>query len=379
MRFLYQRVLKPVLFRFDPELVHDVFVRFGAALGRFELSRRLVSAAYGYRPADASVTVDGITYRRPVLLAAGFDYNGQLTRILPSVAFGGVEVGSITARPSEGNPKPRLTRLVRSRSLLVNKGLRNQGVDRFIERMRKTPREPDFVIGVSIARTNDRESASLEGGIEDYHTTLTRLVDAGLGDFYTINISCPNVFGGESFADADRLEQLLQRLCQVRHDRPMYVKMPINLLWADFEELLEVIAGFPIDGVVIGNLNKHYDELDFPEEAPDRYGGGLSGLPCASRSTELIRRTRARFGDRFTIIGCGGILTAADALEKMRAGADLVQLITGMIFEGPHLMGEICDAVARERTAGRVRRPRTARRWKPVARRPRRALLSDTT
>lgn len=357
MRFLYRRILKPILFRFDPEDVHDAFVTLGEVLGRYAVLRGLVRMAYGYRRSDAAVTVDGIRYPTPVVLGAGFDYNGRLTRILPSVGFGGVEVGSVTARPTEGNPKPRLTRLVRSSSLLVNKGLRNDGVERFIERMRGTPREPGFVLGVSIARTNDREAADLGGGIEDYFTSLRRLVEAGVGDFYTINISCPNVFGGESFAEPGRLRLLLTRLAEVEHDRPTYVKMPIDLPWEQFRELLEVIDGFGVRGVVIGNLNKKYDELDFPEEAPAEYRGGLSGKPCFLRSNELIRRTRDEYGDRFTIVGCGGILSPEDAMVKLRAGADMVQLISGMIFEGPHLMKGIARAYASERGLPARHRP----------------------
>jgi len=351
MRLLYKRVLKPILFRFDPERVHDAFVAFGAILGRSALTRRIVALPYGYHGDDAATEVDGLRYRTPVVLAAGFDYNGQLTRILPSVGFGGVEVGSVTARPSAGNPKPRLRRLVRSQSLLVNKGLRNNGVERIIERFRDLPHSDGFVIGISIARTNDREAASLEGGIADYHTTLRRLVEEGVGDYYTINISCPNVFGGESFAEPERLRLLLERLAEVRHDRPVYVKMPINPEWEEFRALLEVIDRFGLQGVVIGNLNKQYSELEHPEEAPAEFSGGLSGRPCSRRSNELIRRTRAEFGDRFTIIGCGGILSADDALEKLRAGANLVQLITGMIFEGPHLMKQIAQGYGRWKAA----------------------------
>jgi dihydroorotate dehydrogenase len=349
MKMLYKRVIKPILFRFDPERVHDAFVVAGEAFGRTAPTRALIRWLYGYRGEDAGVELDGLRYPRPVVLAAGFDYNGRLTRVLPSVSFGGVEVGSVTARPCSGNPKPRLTRLIRSRSILVNKGLRNDGVDRFIERMRTIPRDPNFVIGVSIARTNDEAASSLAGGLEDYHTSLERLVAAGVGDYYTINISCPNVFGGESFTEPRRLRMLLTRLAEVEHDRPMYVKMPINLLWSEFRELLEIIDCAGLQGVVIGNLNKSYDELDFPEDAPAEFRGGLSGAPCFTRSTELIRRTRAEYRSRFTIIGCGGILSASDAMRAFDAGADLVQLITGMIFEGPHLMKEICKAYAMQR------------------------------
>lgn len=199
MRLLYQFFLKPLLFRLDPKRIHNLLVSRGETLGRHAITRRLVSMVYGYRGPDASVTVNGITYRTPVLLAAGFDYNGRLVRILKSVGFGGVEGGSVTARPNAGNPMPRLTRLVRSKSLLVNKGLRNDGVNRIVQRLLETPHDPDFVVGVSIARTNDEQSASVEAGIDDYRASLERLVTAGVGDFYTVNISCPNVHGGESF------------------------------------------------------------------------------------------------------------------------------------------------------------------------------------
>jgi dihydroorotate dehydrogenase subfamily 2 len=370
MRLLYRKLLKPVLFRFDPESVHDVFVALGERLGEHGPTRRLVDLAYGYRGVDASADLDGLRYRTPVVLAAGFDYDGRLGRILPAVGFGGVEVGSVTARPSAGNPPPRLRRLVRSRSLVVNKGLRNEGVDRIIERLRAAPRQEGFVTGVSIARTNDAESASLAGGIADYATSLERLVAADVGDYYTINISCPNVHGGESFAHPVRLGRLLERLVEVRHERPMYAKMPIDVDWPDFHALLQVVDEHGFHGVVIGNLNKNYDELDYPDEAPAGFRGGLSGRPCFLRSNTLIRRTRAEYGDRFSIIGCGGILSPADAMVKLDAGADLLQLITGMIFDGPHLMKQITRAYARREQAtdgsrSQGRRPPAA---KPAAR-----------
>jgi dihydroorotate dehydrogenase len=356
MRLLYQKLLKPLLFRFDPEVVHDRFVDLGEWLGRHGSTRQLVDLAYGYHGTGAGVELDGLRYRTPVVLSAGFDYNARLGRILPAVGFGGVEVGSVTARPSKGNPPPRLRRLVRSRSLVVYKGLRNEGVERIVERLRGVPRQEGFVTGISIARTNDAEAASLEGGIEDYATTLARLVEADVGDYYTINISCPNVFGGESFADPERLRRLLARLAEVEHDRPVYAKMPIDLEWPEFHALLRVVDEFGLHGVVIGNLNKRYDELDHPDEAPAEFRGGLSGRPCFVRSNALIRHTRAEYGGRFSIIGCGGILSADDAMAKLDAGADLLQLITGMIFEGPQLMKQIAGAYARRRKAGPRRR-----------------------
>ena len=133
----YKRLLKPILFCFDPEAIHDVFIAFGAILGKYKMTRLLTALLYGYRGPDISKTVDGIVYCTPFLLAAGFDYNARLSGILGSIGLGGEEVGSVTARPCKGNPKPRLLRLVRSESILVNKGLKNEGVDKVIERLKK--------------------------------------------------------------------------------------------------------------------------------------------------------------------------------------------------------------------------------------------------
>lgn len=342
----YKLLLKPILFQLDPERAHDLMVVVGEWLGRTAFGRAVVRLVYGYQGRDISKTVDGITYTTPFLLCAGFDYNGRLTQILPSIGMGGEEVGSITTRASLGNPTPRLTRLIRSQSILVNKGLRNDGVDAIIKRLKSQPREKGYVVGVSIARTNDVQAASVEEGIADYKYSLERLVAENVGDFYTINISCPNAFGGETFTTPALLTTLLTELKTVKHTKPMYVKMPINLPWNIFEELLTIIDTLGFSGVVIGNLNKDYDSLTHRDEAPEKYFGGLSGKPCEQLSNELIRKTRERFGKRFTIMGCGGVLSPEGALEKLDAGADVVQMVTGLIFEGPSLVKRSCRAYA---------------------------------
>ena len=351
LRFLYQKILKPILFLFDPEAVHHLFVRVGELLGKTRAGQKLVGAFYGYRGPDVSRVVDDVTYRTPIMLAAGFDYNARLTQILGSVAFGGVEVGSVTARPCPGNEPPRMARAVKSKSLVVYKGLKNDGVEAIIARIRQRPPQEGLVLGISVAMTNDEGCATTEGAIEDYYTSLKSLVEADLGDYYTINISCPNVHGGENFTDPGRLRELLSRLQEIDAGRPVYVKLAINLEEEIFDELLEIVEEFGLHGVVIGNLNKDYDTLDVREEAPAEYRGGLSGKPCRDPSTALIARARAKLGPEKTIIGCGGILSPADALEKIDAGADLLQLISGMIFEGPHLMREISAALARRQRA----------------------------
>ncbi|MDD5164952.1 MAG: quinone-dependent dihydroorotate dehydrogenase [Candidatus Pacebacteria bacterium] len=355
---MYKKLLKPILFRFDPETVHDFFTWTGELLGRSALTRFVVAKVYGYTGKNISKTVDGVTYKTPILLSAGFDYNGRLAQILPHISFGGEEVGSVTARPCEGNPKPRLTRLPQSKSIIVNKGLRNEGVDKVIERLKqRIPRfnnqvtitndqkKVDFVVGISIARTNDEKSAaSVQAGTDDYVYSFKRLNEENVGDYYTINISCPNAFGGETFAKPELLGQLLPALMKIPCTKPVYVKMPINIPWDHFAQLLKIIDENKLHGVVIGNLNKDYSWLDVREEAPKEYVGGLSGKPCTHPSTDLIRKTKEVYGDRFTIIGVGGIMSPETAREKFEAGADLIQLITGMIYEGPGLVRKIAKS-----------------------------------
>lgn len=341
IRWLYKKVLKPVLFKMDPEYVHDLFVSFGATMGKSAVGRSFVGSLYRYKGPDIGKTVDGIHYKTPVLLAAGFDYNGRLASVLDKVGFGGEEIGSVTARLCKGNEKTRLRRMIKSKGLIVYKGLKNDGVEAIIERLKKSKKPKEFVWGISIAKTNDKDAATVDGGISDYFTSLTRLVETDTGDFYTINISCPNVHGGESFTTPELLKPLMEKLDTVKHSRPVYVKMPIHLPWEKFNELLEILDNSNVHGVVVGNLNKNYEEADFPEEAPKEYRGGLSGKICRERSTNLIKQTKSHWKDRFTIIGCGGIMSVSDAQEKLEAGADLLQLITGMIFEGPHLMKDI--------------------------------------
>lgn len=362
--FLYRRVARPLLFRLNPDFIHDVMLDLGEFSGNFSFLRAAIGLVYRYRGPDISKVVDGVRYELPVLLSAGFDADGRLTRVLRDVSFGGEEIGSTTAHACSGNPKPRMVRLVRNKSLIVNKGLRNHGVDALIARLKRTPRVPGYVIGISIARTNLRASCiDVEAGIEDFVTSFRKLNEAGIGDYYTINISCPNTFDGEGFTEPKNLSLLLSRLKAIPCAKPVYLKMPINKTWEEFDELCRIADENGIRGLVIGNLNKDYKELKYHDEfakkaiknngsvyqpgVPQEYRGGLSGTPCFERSNDLIRKTREKYGSRFTIIGCGGILTPKQAMEKLDAGADLLMLISGMIFETPGLMRNICYEYAK--------------------------------
>lgn len=347
---MYTRVIKPILFQFNPETVHEVLVFFGETLGRLSFTQAILGFFYIYKGPSISKIIDTIEYKTPFILSAGFDYNARLTHILPYIGLGGVEVGSVTARPCAGNPKPRLTRLPKSKSILVNKGLRNEGVDAIIRRLKSRPQENNFVVGVSIARTNDEKSASLEEGIRDYCYSFKRLNDENVGDYYTLNISCPNAFGGETFAVPHLLEKLLGEIKKIPCSKPVYVKMPINISWDVLNELISLVVKYSFSGVIIGNLQKDYETLEFREEAPREYHGGLSGKPCFHPSNNLIKKARAQYGN-LTIVGCGGILSPVDALYKFEIGSDLVHLITGIIFEGPGLVKKMCRAYSDSHTS----------------------------
>jgi len=361
MDTLYRRVLKPILFNFSPDTVHDVFITVGETAGRFAFSRWLIGLFYNYRGADISKTVDGITYRTPIMLSAGFDPDGQLTQILPALSFGGEEIGSVSAHTCEGNPRPHFTRLIRNKSILVYKGLRNKGVDALIQKLsqnldircpsqRRTSDVPKFVLGISIVRTNEKAACTdVEMGIGDFVESFKKLNKVKIGDYYSLNISCPNAYAGEAFTDPKLLAQLLPRLRAIPCTKPVYLKMPINIQWKQFTELADIADKNGLQGLIIGNVNKDYASLSYPEDAPKEFRGGLSGAPCRGLSTDLIRKTRAKYGKRFTIIGVGGILTPDDALEKFAAGADLVQLISGMIFNGPGLIKAICERISEAR------------------------------
>lgn len=336
----YRLGLKPMLFRFDPEMVHDQFIKYGEWLGRRGWARTAVARLFSYDHLKLKQTIAGMTFTNPVGLSAGFDKDGRLVNILPAVGFGYSQVGTVTKQAYGGNPRPRLYRLPKSGGIVVNSGLKNDGVGVIMDRLKRRQSAQHFPISISIGKTNCQETASTAGGVEDYTVGLAVVVASGTGDFYTINISCPNTFGGEPFTNESDLELLLQSLVKVA-DKPMFLKMPINLPWPGFKQLLEVAIRYRVAGVVIGNLNKNREDPAIKDVIPAKIKGSVSGKPTWQLSNELISKTYEQYGKDLIIIGVGGIFSAEDAYEKIKRGASLVQLITGMIFQGPQLIGEI--------------------------------------
>lgn len=336
--WLYRHLLKPVFFRQDPEAVHDRMVRVGKALGSNRFARRFLAALFRYRHPILEQDVLGIHFANPVGLAAGFDKDAQLTRVMPSVGFGFEEVGSITGEPCPGNKGKRLWRLPKSRGLVVWYGLKNDGSEAISERL--AVERFEIPIGTNVAKTNAPDTVDTEKGIADYEKAFRAFAD--IGDYFTVNISCPNAFGGEPFSDPEKLDRLMKTLDAVDTDKPVFIKFAADMDTQELDRLIEVADQHRVHGFIFSNLTKKRDrpEIDQAEIAGiDK--GGISGKAVVKASNALIGHAYRRAGDRYVIIGLGGIFSAEDAYEKILEGATLVQLITGMIFEGPQLIGEI--------------------------------------
>lgn len=337
-RLAYRRFLKPILFRFDPERVHDAFTLIGRALGATGVGRALVAWLYRYDHPALEQTILGMRFPNPIGLSAGFDKNALLTDIIPSVGFGFEEVGSVTGEACEGNPKPRLWRMPNSRGLVVNYGLMNDGCEAVARRLREK-RFP-IPVGVSVAKTNSPSTVETQLGIADYHKAFRAL--HGVANYVTVNISCPNAYGGEPFATPERLDDLLASLDEIQTSKPVFVKLPVDISVAELDALVRVMDRHRVHGVVIANLTKRRDRAEIDQTEIERVGrGGISGKPTYKASNALIAHLFRTTGSRFVIVGSGGVFSAEDAYEKIRCGASLIQLITGMIFEGPQLIGEI--------------------------------------
>ncbi len=336
--WLYVNIAKPIFFQIDPEVVHDHTIELGKKLSKSKLAQSIVRKLLAFEDPALSQEILGIKFPNPIGLAAGFDKNAELINILPNVGFGFIEVGSITGEPCQGNPKPRLWRLPKSKGLVVWYGLKNDGSEVIADRLRQHP--SIIPIGTSIARTNDATTIETTAGIADYAKAFRSM--ASIGAYTTINISCPNTCGGETFTSPDRLELLLSELDKVESKKPNFIKLPADLSFDEIDKIVKVCDRHNVQGFIASNLTKQYNRYSINRaEMKGIEKGGISGRPTFDPSNELISKLYKAYGNRYIIIGVGGVFSAVDAYEKIRRGASLVQLITGMIFEGPQLVGAI--------------------------------------
>ena len=263
--------------------------------------------------------------------------------LMKSIGFGWMTGGSVTLGEYKGNDGDWYYRLPKSKSIVVHAGLPSEGTDVVSARVRGYAKKlfTDFPLSVSVAKTNSKAAANDTDALRDYTTSLAVFDKLPQVRMLEINISCPNTFGGEPFTDAPRLEKLLVAVDELGLKKPVVIKMPINLPKNEFDALLAVIVKHNIAGVAIGNLFKDRSKAVLSDVLPEQVKGNLSGAPTREATTELVRRTYQQYGQKLLIIGIGGVMSAEDAYEKIRAGASLVALITGLMFEGPQLVGDI--------------------------------------
>ncbi len=325
--YLYKHLLRPIFFVIDPEAVHDFMLFQGRVLASNPITRGLSHLLFGYSNPAIEQDILGIHFKNPIGLSAGFDKNAKLLNIIPYAGFGFEEIGSITGEPCEGNPKPRLWRHKDLKSIRVNYGLMNDGAAAISKRLKG--KKFKFPVGISIAKTNNEATCDTEVGIEDYAKAFEAFVK--IGDYFTVNLSCPNTFGGQPFTDPKRLDRLLGKLDQIPTQKPVFLKLSPDLSEKELDVLIAVAEKHRVHGFVCTNLTKNH-----------KFGkGGLSGGAVKELSNKQISYVYKKTKGNFVIIGCGGIFSAEDAYEKLKAGASLLQLITGMIYEGPGLISEI--------------------------------------
>lgn len=341
---LYTSFLKKVFFKIDPETVHERMTDVGQTLGQNRAARLLTRLAFHYRHPALEQKILGIKFPNPIGLAAGFDKDARLTRIIPEVGFGFMEVGSISGEPSEGNPKPRLWRLQKSRGLVVNFGLNNDGCERIARKLKRLKfKVPLFT---SVVKTNCPETVETKAGIKDYLKAYRAM--SGIGQATTINISCPNAYGGTAFSDPVKLEKLLKKLAKIPAKKPIFLKMPPDLSRKNIDDLIGLAGKYRLAGFICSNLTKDKNRMKGKikeKSIPEK--GGISGKVVEELANEQIKYIYKKTQGKFIIIGCGGVFSAEDAYKKIKLGASLIQMITGMVFEGPQVISQINQGLVR--------------------------------
>jgi dihydroorotate dehydrogenase len=326
---MYKFLLRPILFLIDPEKVHHIVFTLLKIPGLKILMRPL----FRYENPNLSKEVFGLKFRNPVGLAAGFDKDAKLIHELAELGFGFIEIGTLTPRPQSGNPKPRLFRIPDDEGLINRMGFNNEGVLSAVERLKK--RNSDIIIGGNIGKNKDTPN---DKALEDYAYCFRTLYE--YVDYFVVNVSSPNTPG---LRDLQEKEPLLKLLSYVKElslaqskPKPVLLKIAPDLNENQLSDIVSILQATRLDGVIATNTTVSRDNLKTDRLEVDRIGnGGLSGRPLARRSTEVIQFLRKHLGPDFPIIGVGGIMSTADAVEKFNAGADLIQIYTGFIYEGP--------------------------------------------
>jgi dihydroorotate dehydrogenase len=342
------RLIKPIFFQFDPEKVHYFVVkRLKWFHDHFPLGQTILRGSFDVNIKGLEREVFGIKFKNPVGLAAGFDKNGEYIEALSDLGFGFIEVGTVTPLPQPGNDKPRMFRLQDDDAIINRMGFNNKGVDTLAERLRLLKsKNTDIVVGGNIGKNKNTPN---EDALSDYIKCFDRLFD--VVDYFVVNVSSPNTPGLRALQEKEPLMQLLNTLQQRNSknniSRPILLKIAPDLTNEQLDDIVEIVMTTGIAGVIATNTTIDRSTLQSPEPLRSEMGG-LSGKPLTNRSVEVVRYLSTKSNDAFPIIGVGGIHSPKDAQAMLDAGASLVQLYTGFIYEGPGLIKRICKELVKK-------------------------------
>jgi dihydroorotate dehydrogenase len=333
MSGLFQSIGRRMLFTLDPEDAHSFSIK--------ALKTGIVPACKPNNDPALRVVVAGLSFPNPVGMAAGYDKNAEVPDALLRMGFGFTEVGTLTPLPQSGNPKPRIFRLIEDNAIVNRLGFNNEGHEAAFRRLHERRSHPG-IVGVNIGANKDSRNrvADYVNGIRRFHS---------LASYFTINISSPNTPGLRDMQARDSLKELLGEVLEARDGqpgakRPVFLKIAPDLTESSLDDIAAEVSLHSLDGLIISNTTLSRTGLKSVRNTNE--AGGLSGSPLFARSTIVLAKMRQRVGTDLPIIGVGGIDSAATAIAKIRAGADLVQLYTGMVYSGPGLPGEIIKGMS---------------------------------
>jgi|TARA_B100000809_G_scaffold237781_1_gene257956 dihydroorotate dehydrogenase len=343
---VYKLIIRPILFLFDPEKVHYFTFSLIKFLCKIPFVASIFRSLYQVKNKKLERKLFGLTFINPVGLAAGFDKNAVLYNELANFGFGFIEIGTVTPKGQLGNPKKRLFRLKNDQGIINRMGFNNDGVEEAIKNLKKNKHK--VIIGGNIGKNTETK---LEDYTQDYLDVFKELHP--FVDYFVLNVSCPNVGSHAKLSDKDYLLELITE-CQSQNNlfkikKPILLKIAPDLNNSQLDEIIELVAETKIDGVIASNTSTTRDNLNASKERLQEIGnGGVSGQPIKDQSTQVIKYLADTSNKSFPIIGVGGIHSAEDALEKLNAGADLVQIYTGFIYEGPGLIKKINNALLKK-------------------------------
>lgn len=341
-------LLKPLIFLFDPEKAHKATMALLDTACAIPPFRLVLQRMFRADDESLSTNVMGLRFSNPVGLAAGFDKDGKHISSLASLGFGFIEVGTVTPIPQDGNPKPRLFRLPADKALINRMGFNNDGLDALVHRLKKW-REMNggtkLVIGGNIGKNKVTPNEHAE---QDYLTCFEALFP--WVDYFVVNVSSPNTPGLRELQEKEPLTRLLLLLQEKNRSKgtpkPVLLKIAPDLTNTQLDDIADIVRSTGIAGVIATNTTVSRNNLNTPPGVTDKIGaGGLSGAPLRERATQVIRRLRENLGDKSVIIGVGGIEDAASAREKLDAGANLVQVYSGLVYQGPAMVKNILRGI----------------------------------